>query len=70
MDIEGAEMDALRGMQEMIKKNKPKLAISIYHLKDDLWNIPFYIKELNPDYKLYIRQYAYNCEMGCYAISK
>lgn len=68
MDIEGAEMDALRGMQEIIKKNKPKLAISIYHLKDDLWNIPFYIKELNPSYNLYIRQYDFRFETICYAI--
>ena len=58
MDIEGSEMDALEGMKETIKKYKPKLAICIYHKFEDLWEIPLFIKELVPEYRLYIRNYT------------
>jgi FkbM family methyltransferase len=70
MDIEGAERDALYGMEETIRKYKPKLAICIYHLPDDWWIIPSYIHKINPDYKLYVRQHEVNfdSETVLYAI--
>lgn len=58
MDIEGAELEALKGCQEIIKKDRPRLAICIYHKKEDLIEIPMYIKELVPEYKLYVRHYS------------
>ena len=69
MDIEGAEMDALRGAEELIRKQHPKLAICIYHKFSDLWEIPLYIKSLYPDYRLYIRHHTpLYLETVCYAI--
>jgi len=69
MDIEGAEIDALMGMKEIIKKNKPKLAISVYHKPEHFWEIPMLIKQLNPDYKIYFRQHALSqAETVCYAV--
>jgi FkbM family methyltransferase len=59
MDIEGAEMNALRGAAETIKKNKPKLAISVYHRKDDLLTIPSLIKSLCNKYVFYFRIHKY-----------
>ncbi|AQR96989.1 FkbM family methyltransferase [Clostridium saccharoperbutylacetonicum] len=69
MDIEGSEMDALRGAQETIKKNKPKLAICCYHKIDDLWEIPLMIKKILPEYKIYMRHHSkYLYETVCYAV--
>lgn len=58
MDIEGAEMEALKGAERTIKKYKPKLAISIYHKESDLWEIPYYILTHCPWYRIHIRHYA------------
>ena len=55
MDVEGAELMALKGAAKTINLNKPKLAISIYHKADDLITIPSFLKELCPDYKFYFR---------------
>jgi len=58
MDIEGSEQEALKGCRKIIKDFHPKLAICVYHKSDDLYEIPVLIKKLNPDYQLYLRQYA------------
>lgn len=69
MDIEGSELEALHGAKNIIKKCKPKLAICIYHKPQDLWEIPFYIKEILPEYKIFIRHHTDLLnETVCYAI--
>lgn len=69
MDIEGAEFDALNGAVKIIKKYRPKLAISVYHNPNHIIDIPIYLKTLVPDYKLYIRHYSiYPQETILYAI--
>lgn len=55
MDIEGSELEALKGAASVIKKHKPTLAISAYHKRMDCINIPKYLKELVPPYKFYFR---------------
>lgn len=64
MDIEGAEGDALMGAQKVIEKYKPKLAISAYHRKDDLWALPSIILSARKDYTFYLRYYYINCRCG------
>lgn len=58
MDIEGSELPALEGAKQTILRNKPKLAISIYHSDEDMLRIVEYIHELVPEYKLYIRAHT------------
>lgn len=58
MDIEGAEINALEGAKECIIRNKPQLAICVYHKPNDIWKIPFMLKEWVPDYKFYLRHHS------------
>jgi len=58
MDIEGSELQALIGAKDTITKNKPKLAISIYHKDEDVWELPEIILKYNPNYRLYLRHYS------------
>ncbi len=68
MDIEGAELAALRGAKEIISEYKPKLAIAAYHKPEDMYQLPLIIKEMNPDYKLMLRHYSrYMWETVLYA---
>ena len=70
MDIEGSEKNALLGLQKTIKETSPKLAICIYHFQKDFWEVPLLIKQINPDYKLKIRNHEnMYCllESVCYA---
>lgn len=69
MDIEGSELEALKGARKIIQRDKPKLAICIYHKPEDMVEIPLYIKQLVPDYRLYIRHHSNtNLETVLYAI--
>lgn len=58
MDIEGAELEALRGAGKTIRKDKPRMAICIYHKPEDLYEIPGYLLSLVPEYRFQVRQYT------------
>jgi len=69
MDIEGAELNALKGAERTIREYKPKLAISIYHKSEDVQEIPSLLLDYVPDYKFYIRHYSFSAwETVLYAI--
>ncbi|WP_163339298.1 FkbM family methyltransferase [Desulfopila sp. IMCC35008] len=57
MDIEGAEMDALMGSKDTIKRTRPVLAISTYHKPSDIINIPIFISSIVLNYNYYLRHY-------------
>lgn len=58
MDIEGAEYDALKGAEHIIRTQKPRLAISIYHDKNHIVDIPALLLSFREDYRFYIRHYS------------
>lgn len=58
MDIEGAELGALKGASRYIAEAKPKLAISAYHRHSDLLEITRYIDSLRSDYKIGLRHHT------------
>ncbi len=62
MDIEGSEIEALKGAINTIKKHKPKLAISLYHKISDFKEIPQFINSLNIGYKFYLAHRTIHCE--------
>ncbi len=58
MDVEGAELEALKGAETLIKQNKPDLAICVYHTPNHIWDIPFYLEGLGLGYKFCLRNYT------------
>jgi FkbM family methyltransferase len=57
MDIEGAEYDALLGGRNIIARDKPLLAICVYHTQEDIWRIPLLIRSMLPEHSLFLRAY-------------
>lgn len=71
MDIEGAEIGALKGAEETIKKFRPKLAIAIYHSMDDFVDIPTWILNIGLDYEIFIDHFSIHTEETiCFAKPK
>lgn len=69
MDIEGAEFPALMGGINLIKRERPILAISIYHSLDDFWKIPQYLMSELENYRYYVRHHSLIfCETVLYGI--
>ncbi len=70
MDIEGAELEAIKGARNIIRNQRPKLAISIYHKAEDIWTIPQTLLEYCPEYRFYLRHYSFsNYDTVLYAIA-
>jgi FkbM family methyltransferase len=55
MDVEGFELNALKGAERTINQFKPVLSLSIYHNAEQFINVIKFVKELALDYKIIIR---------------
>lgn len=58
LDIEGGEPVALKGMEQSLRRFRPKLSIAIYHEPEHFFDIPEDLMRLLPDYRWYVRQYS------------
>ncbi len=68
MDIEGAEYEALLGAKMVIQRDRPDLAICVYHFLADIYRIPLLIHSWNLGYKFYFRSHSdFNEELVMYA---
>lgn len=54
LDVEGAELLALRGGKNTILAHRPKLIVCLYHAPADMVTIPMYIRSLDPRYRMYV----------------
>lgn len=59
LDVEGAELDVLRGARETLKTAMPCMAIACYHYSDQILDIVDYVlNEISGDYDLFFRHYT------------
>ena len=56
MDLEGAEAEAIRGAEHTIKTFRPRMLISAYHRREDLFAVPRKILSVRQDYSQYLRK--------------
>ncbi len=61
-DIEGYEEKMIKGAKSIIKRDKPLMAICVYHTPSDMYRIPLILKEFNPEYRFSLRQH--HCELS------
>ena len=49
-DIEGAELEALRGAENTIRQFRPKMALCVYHCPTHFTQLARFVHEIHPDY--------------------
>lgn len=77
-DIEGSELQLLQSMSEIIKRDRPVIALCMYHRREDLVEIPAYLKSICSNYVWYLRKYntgwlqnyKRNHELAMYAVPR
>lgn len=69
MDIEGSEIEALKGARATIERTSPVLAICTYHHQDHLWHIPQLIHSMSGRYRFFLRPHLLEVwDLVCYAV--
>ena len=54
-EIEGSEVDALKGAINTIKRCRPRMGLSVYHRPQDLELIIQFVQELKLNYRMALR---------------
>lgn len=57
LDIEGAEIEAINGAADVIRRCKPILLFSIYHRLNDIWEVPLLVNSIQEGYSFRIGQH-------------
>jgi FkbM family methyltransferase len=55
VDVEGAELEVLRGAAHTLRTQRPRLALAAYHRPDDLAVLPAFVGGLGLDYRWYLQ---------------
>lgn len=58
IDIEGAESEMLKGAINTLQSN-PKLCMAVYHKSEDIFALVNKIKEMNGNYRIYLRHHPH-----------
>ncbi|WP_213876101.1 FkbM family methyltransferase [Pseudomonas sp. dw_358] len=61
LEIEGSELKALHGARQTIARNRPQMAISMYHKPEDLLTLTEFVVETDKGYRLGFRQHNRLC---------
>ena len=68
LDVEGSELEALRGSLAAIHKFRPKLAISLYHKPQDYFELVDFVHDLGLGYRFFLDHHTiYEEETVLYA---
>ena len=62
MDIEAAELNALKGAKDTILRFRPTLAVAVYHTVADYALIPAYLKGLTENYAFFLDHFTIHHE--------
>jgi FkbM family methyltransferase len=55
MDVEGAELEILKGAAHTLRTQQPRLALATYHRPDDLAVFPAFVASLGLEYRWYLQ---------------
>ncbi len=58
LDVEGFELQALRGAENTIRRCRPRIAVCAYHKREDLLDLPEWILNLDMGFRLRLRMYS------------
>ena len=58
LDVEGAELEALRGAEQTLRGDRPRLAVAAYHREDDLVDLPAHLAELDLGFDLFLDHFT------------
>jgi FkbM family methyltransferase len=69
LHLEGAELEALKGARELLRRDRPVVAATVYHNDDGIWRTPLWLMETLTDYRYLFRLHSW-CGTGAvvYAI--
>jgi FkbM family methyltransferase len=68
VDVEGMEPEVLRGAAETIRRFRPRLAVSAYHLPEHATVLPQVLSEIAPGYRVEVRALATGLELEMFAV--
>lgn len=60
LDVEGAEIEALKGMARLVREQRPSLLVSAYHTPGHLQQIATLIDDWGLDYRFHLRVHEQN----------
>jgi len=60
LEIEGSELEALKGASQTIERTRPKMAISIYHKPEDLLTLTDFVAQTGKGYRMSLLQHNPN----------
>lgn len=65
LEIEGAELAALRGARGLILRDRPSMTISAYHRPEDFLELPRFVEETGLGYRMRLRHQSLEAGVLC-----